>query len=143
MFAAMKPIETIEEARKAGSTHLEVLCSRCRRATAHLLDTLELRTYLRSLEQFRRAFKCSRCGNPPTEVYFLKPSDSMTEFEYAIYVWDEHRLGIDQVALAAQSADEAIPAFHSIAKRFPRRWVTLQSRLALVLDSDQEARLDV
>lgn len=136
----MKQLETIDEARKAGATHLEVLCSRCGRSTAHLLDTLELRTYIRTLSGFRRAFRCHRCGLPATEVYYLKPPDGVTEFEFAIFVWDEQRLEREQVAVAAQSLDEAAPAFDSVARRYPLRWVTLQSRSALLRESGRPRR---
>lgn len=132
----MKPLTTIAEAREAGSTHVEVICSRCNRSTAHLLDILE-RQGCRTLDAARRLFICKRCGSRPNEVYFLKPRSDLVYFEYVVLLWDEQRHEIEQTLVAAQSLDEAGPAYESCCRRYPKRWVTLQGRAALLRDSDR------
>lgn len=132
----MKPLSTIAEAREFGCTHVEVVCNKCNRSSARLLDILE-RQSCRTLEDARQVFVCKRCGSRPQEVYFLNPRPDLIYFEYVVLLWDETRLEIDKTLVAAQSLDEAGPAYESCCRRYPKRWVTLQSRTALLRDSDR------
>jgi hypothetical protein len=130
----MKPLSTIAEAREFGCTHVELICSACNRSLAYSLDLLERRSS-QTLEQARQSFRCKRCGDRPDQAYFLNPYPDRTDFEYGVFIWNEARTSVEQVAFAAQSLIEAEPAFKSVSKRYPHRWVTLVSRDALIRDS--------
>ncbi|WP_288199439.1 hypothetical protein [uncultured Pleomorphomonas sp.] len=133
----MTPLRTISEAREHGCTHIEVVRSACNRTRVCLLDIIERRTQCRTLDDARLFFQCRRCGGRPDQVYFLNPHTELAYFDYVVQVWNNDRLEVDQVVFAAQSLDEASPAYESVAKRFPHQWVTLQSRRALLRDSDR------
>lgn len=130
----MKPLTTISEAREFGCTHVELICSACNRSLAYSLDLLERRSS-KTLEEARQSFTCKRCGGRPDQAYFLNPRPDRAEFEYAVFVWNAARTAVEQVAFCAQSLTEAEPAFASVAKRYPHRWVTLVSPDALIRDS--------
>lgn len=133
----MTPLRTISEAREHGCTHIELVCSACNRSRFRLLDILARRPGIRTLDDARWLFRCERCGGRPDQAYFLNPHAKLTDFEYVVFVWNEARLDVEQVAFAAQSFDEAGPAYESVCRRHPKRWVTLQSRSALLRDSDR------
>ena len=130
----MKPLSTIAEAREFGCTHVELICSACNRSLAYSLDLLERRSN-QTLEQARQSFRCKRCGKRPDQAYFLNPYSNRTDFEYAVLIWNDARTAVDQVAFAAQFLEESGPAFESVSRRYPHRWVTLVSRDALIRDS--------
>jgi len=110
--------------------------------TSIMIDVVERKTRCRTLDELASAFKCHRCGNRPDDLFFTNFGWRMHYFNYVVVVWDEHRTEIDHVEAAAMSLTEATPAFRSISKRFPKRWVTLQSRDALIGDSDRFEALD-
>lgn len=130
----MKPLSAIAEAREFGCTHVELICTACNRSLAYSLDLLERRSS-QTLEQARQSFTCKRCGGRPDQAYFLNPRPDRVDFEYAVFVWNEARTAVEKVEFAAQSLVEAEPAFKSVSKRYPHRWVTLVSQDSLIRDS--------
>lgn len=131
----MKPLSTIAEAKAAGCTHLELVCNACNRSHICLLDVVVQKSSVRTREDARSAFRCKRCGGRPDQIVFLNRDPKLTYFEYVVALWDHGRREIEQVLVAAQSLDEANPAFDSVRRRHPQRWVTLESRSALLRDS--------
>lgn len=131
----MKPLSTIAEAKRAGCTHIELVCDACNRSHIWPLDVVARKSSIRTQTDARTNFRCRRCGNRPDQVFFLNRDPKLTYFEYVIALWDHDRQEIEQVIVAAQSLDEANPAFDSVRRRHPQRWVTLESRSTLLGDS--------
>ena len=71
-----------------------------------------------------------------------EPDSKPHYFNYVVLVWDEHRLQVDHCEAATMNLEDIRPAFRAISERFPKRWVPLQSRVALVGDSDMFEVLD-
>lgn len=140
----MESISTISEAKAAGYTHLWVVCDACHRAKSIMLDVLERQSVRHSFDVLNGAFKCQRCGRPATKICLTERPQHIEHFEFIVVIWDDRRLDIDKVELAACHLRDAEPAFHAIARRHPKRWVTLLSPTGIVLDSDRHVHhLDV
>lgn len=131
----MKPLSTIAEAKAAGCTHIELVCNACNRSRICLLDVVAQKSSIRTRTDAQNTFRCQRCGGRPDQVLFLNPDQKLTYFEYVVVLWDHGRRDIERVIVAAQSLTEANPAFDSVRRRHPQRWVTLESRSALLRDS--------
>lgn len=138
----MKPLETFAEARAAGCDRLLVACDSCRRASSIPLDRIERRTRRNTLAEIKGALRCDRCGGRPSIVGFTAAERAMAQFDYVVLVWDRHRNRVDHVAAAAVSLEEASQAFRIVARRHPDRWVTLESKKALLGDSDRKESLE-
>lgn len=138
----MKPLETFAEAREAGCDRLLVACDSCRRASSILLDWIERRTSRSTLAEMKAALRCDRCGGRPSIVGFAVAERAMAHFEYVVIVWDRYRNHVDHVAAATVSLEEASQAFRIVARRHPDRWVTLESKKALLGDSDRKEALE-
>lgn len=137
-LGVMEQISTISAAKAAGYTHVWAMCDACRRAKSILLDVLERQSGGRTLDDLRGSFRCQRCGSSAGRVCLTEQPRHMREFEFIVAVWDDRRLDIDRVELAARHLRDAEPAFHAIANRNQSRWVTLLSTAGVVLDSDRD-----
>lgn len=138
----MSALNTLDEARANGATHVCCICEKCRRSNSLKIDVIKRRTRFRTLDEVAGAFKCKRCGSRPDRVMFTEPDSKIHYFNYVVLVWNENRIDVDHVEAAAMNLEDIRPAFRSISKRFPKRWVSLESRDGLVGDSDRFEALD-
>jgi hypothetical protein len=134
----MERICTFREAKAAGYTHIWAMCDTCHRAKSIMLDVLERQAGRRTLDDLRGVFRCQRCGSAAGKICLSEQPQRIKEFDFIVAIWDDRRLDIDKVELAACHFKDAEPAFHAIAGRNPRRWVTLLSPTGIVLDSDRD-----
>lgn len=138
MFQAMKPLATIDEAREAGCTHLWVACALCNKSACFLLDALERRTKLRSIQEMSKGFRCQRCGALPSQFWFATVERDPRAMAFVVAIWDDKRLEVEHITAGADSADHLTQAFHATAKKHPHRWVTLMGRFGIVMDSGRD-----
>ena len=139
----MRALNTLEEAKAAGGTHLCFLCEECRRSSSIMIDVVMRKTPHRTIDDVQAAFKCKRCNRRPDRVMVTEPdSKGLHYFNYVVAVWNDVRLEVDHVEAASMHLEDIRPAFRLSAKRFSKRWVTIQSRDAVVGDSDRFEVLD-
>lgn len=138
----MRSLNTLDEARAAGATHVCFMCERCHRSSSLMIDVIKRKTRHRCIDDVRGAFRCKLCGSRPSIVMFTEPDSKLHYFNYVVLVWDENRLEVDHVEAATMNLEDIRPAFRLISKRFPKRWVTIQSRDALIGDSERFEVLD-
>ena len=138
----MKPLETFAEARAVGCDRLLVACDSCRRASSIPLARIERRSGRSTLAEMKTALRCDRCGGRPSIVGFTSAKRAIAHFDYVVLVWDRYRHRVDHVAAATVSLEEASQAFRIVARRHPDRWVTLESKKALLGDSDRKEALE-
>lgn len=138
----MSALNTLDEAKAAGATHVCCICEKCRRSSSLMIDVIKRRTRFRALDEVVEGFKCKRCGSRPDSVVFTEADSKLHYFNYVVLVWDEHRVAIDHCEAASMNLEDIRPAFRAVSKRFPKRWVTLQSRVAVIGDSETFEVLD-
>lgn len=138
----MRALNTLEEAKAAGGTHLCFLCGECRRQSSILIDVVLRKTRHRTIDDVQTVFKCKRCNRQPDRVMVTAEDGKLHYFNYVVLVWDERRLAVDHCEAASMNLEDIRPAFRAVSKRFPKRWVTLQSGDGLIGDSDRFEVLD-